>query len=123
MISKLNGERVIIAALVSAKDATAADRLDRLEGDLDVARATVVGRLVQRRGVSRASTPGGASRMNAPMNPATVIGTGKVRELAQLAAEHQATVIVFVNRLTPSQLTKLELATGCRVVSADAIPT
>ena len=59
------------AGLVSAKDKSAQSRVLELNQLLVEAGATVLATVIQRRGVSRASEPGGASRMDAPMSPAT----------------------------------------------------
>jgi GTP-binding protein HflX len=47
---------------------------------------------------------------------ATLLGSGKVEELAGIAASANATVILFDHDLTPTQLRNLEDALPCRVV-------
>ncbi|MBT9332836.1 GTPase HflX [Paracidobacterium acidisoli] len=49
-------------------------------------------------------------------DPATLLGSGKVTELAGMAASAQAGVILFDHDLTPTQLRNLERALPCRVV-------
>jgi GTPase len=49
-------------------------------------------------------------------DPATLIGSGKVEELAGIAASSQADVILFDHDLTPTQLRNLDDALHCRVV-------
>ncbi|WP_446745841.1 GTPase HflX [Silvibacterium acidisoli] len=49
-------------------------------------------------------------------DPATLIGSGKVEELAGLAASAQADVILFDHDLSPTQLRNLEEALPCRVL-------
>jgi GTP-binding protein HflX len=63
--------------------------------------AMVAGELVQRR---------------AKPDPATLLGSGKVEELAGVAASAQATVILFDHDLSPTQLRNLERELPCRVV-------
>ncbi|MCC7174362.1 MAG: GTPase HflX [Bryobacterales bacterium] len=47
---------------------------------------------------------------------ATLIGSGKAEELAILAGQHQADVVVFDQELTPTQQRNLERALGCKVI-------
>jgi GTP-binding protein HflX len=54
-------------------------------------------------------------RRQAP-DPATLIGTGKVEEVAGAAASTDATVIVFDYDLSPTQLRNLEARLPCRVI-------
>lgn len=49
-------------------------------------------------------------------DPATLIGSGKVEEIAGAAASTHADVILFDHDLTPTQLRNLEAALPCRVV-------
>lgn len=49
-------------------------------------------------------------------DPATLIGSGKVQELAGVAHSVNANVILFDHDLTPTQLRNLEEALPCRVV-------
>src|SRR6185437_5120540 len=92
--------RAIVAALVSAKATDTDARIRELTALLKTRGIAVVGSVIQRRGVSRSQSPGGTTRMDAPMSPATFIGPGKVRELASLAREHEATVVYFLNALS-----------------------
>ncbi len=95
----------------SAPDSTTLSHLDR---DLDFeaslaefrelvlsAGAEIVGEVAQRR---------------AKADPATLLGSGKVEEIAAIAASTNATVILFDHDLTPTQLRNLEDALPCRVV-------
>jgi 50S ribosomal subunit-associated GTPase HflX len=110
------GGRAIIAALVSAKATDTEERISALTSVLAMQGIEVVGNLVQRRGVSRAPSPGGASRLNAPMSSATFIGSGKVQELAALAKERSATVVYFLNDLSATQVARLSALTSCEIV-------
>jgi GTPase len=49
-------------------------------------------------------------------DPATLIGSGKVEELAGVAASSRAAVVLFDHDLTPTQLRNLDDALPCRVV-------
>lgn len=63
--------------------------------------ATVAGEIAQRR---------------TKADPATLLGRGKVEEVAGAAASVNATVIIFDHDLTPTQLRNLEDALPCRVI-------
>jgi GTP-binding protein HflX len=49
-------------------------------------------------------------------DPATLIGSGKVEEIAGIAASAQADLVLFDHDLTPTQLRNLEVALPCRVL-------
>ena len=49
-------------------------------------------------------------------DPATLIGSGKVEEMAGVAASTNANIVLFDHDLTPTQLRNLEDALPCRVV-------
>ncbi len=49
-------------------------------------------------------------------DPATLIGSGKVDEIAGVAASTQADLVLFDHDLTPTQLRNLEAALPCRVL-------
>ena len=61
----------------------------------------IVGEVVQRR---------------AKADSATLLGSGKVEEVAEIAASTNATLILFDHDLTPTQLRNLEDALPCRVI-------
>jgi GTP-binding protein HflX len=48
-------------------------------------------------------------------DPATLIGTGKVEEVAAIAASTQADLVLFDHDLSPTQLRNLDAALPCRV--------
>jgi GTP-binding protein HflX len=49
-------------------------------------------------------------------DPATLIGSGKVEEIAGVAASVEADLVLFNHDLTPTQLRNLEAALPCRVL-------
>ena len=49
-------------------------------------------------------------------DPATLIGSGKVEEIAAVAASTNADLVLFDHDLTPTQLRNLEAAMPCRVL-------
>ncbi len=57
--------------------------------------------------------------MNAPLSSATLIGSGKAKELAALAAAEDADTVVFLNPLSLGQANRLAALTHCRILSVD----
>ena len=82
---------------------------------------TIVGQVLQRRGVSRADRPGGSRRMDRPMDPATYLGKGKAQEIGDLRRATDAELVVVCAKLSPSQLANLELIIGCSVLDMSAL--
>ncbi|MGE4431598.1 MAG: GTPase HflX [Sphingobium sp.] len=50
------------------------------------------------------------------MKPATLFGSGQVEQIAALAEEHEAELVIIDNALTPVQQSNLEKATGAKVI-------
>ncbi len=75
--------------------------LEELEGLATTAGVHVVGRLSQAR---------------RQPHPATYLGRGKLEELKQLVAAHDASLVIFDNGLTPAQGRNLEKATKAIIV-------
>ncbi|MBV8632170.1 MAG: GTPase HflX, partial [Silvibacterium sp.] len=75
--------------------------LDEFRELVTSAGAHIAGEVVQRRPTA---------------DPATLIGSGKVQELAGIAASAHADVVLFDHDLTPTQLRNLDNALPCRVV-------
>ncbi|MGL4336182.1 MAG: GTPase HflX [Turicibacter sp.] len=50
------------------------------------------------------------------VNNACYIGTGKVEEVAQLVAQHDANLVIFNDELSPSQIRNLEAGVQCKVI-------
>ena len=54
-------------------------------------------------------------------NPATLIGSGKVEELKEMAVNSQATVVVVDHQLSGVQARNLEQAIGCRILDRNQL--
>lgn len=76
-----------------------------------------VGRLIQRRGVSRSRRAGGASRMDQSLTQRALFGSGKLQELATQTRSSAAEILLIYNSLTDGQRKALAELTGCKVVS------
>jgi GTP-binding protein HflX len=63
-----------------------------------------------------AQVAGSIFQMRDKIDPATVIGRGKIEEVKIEAQLHHAPLIVFDRNLTPTQLRNLEKGTDCRVI-------
>ncbi len=96
-------ERAVLVgvSLGAAQRARALLALDELKQLAESAGARVVGRLLQER---------------RRFDPATLVGRGKLDEIAQLAADSQADLVIFDENLSPGQQRNLEEALGCRTV-------
>lgn len=57
----------------------------------------------------------------AQWNPATLIGTGKVEEIKQMAQESQANLVVLDHHLSGVQSRNLEMAIGCRILDRNQL--
>ncbi|MFI6277379.1 hypothetical protein [Streptomyces sp. NPDC050988] len=109
----LTGADVVIVGYFSARQKDFALRMDAAAADLTASGARVVGRVVQRRGVSN----GGARRMALPYSSRTLLSSGKTREVAALREESGADAVVFLNALTEHQRRVLTETFGCPAVS------
>jgi GTP-binding protein HflX len=78
-----------------------ADPLDELERLVDTAGATVVHKFYQRR---------------ARPDRATYVGRGKLDDIAAVAREKNADVLVFDDDLKPAQVRNIETATECKAI-------
>jgi GTP-binding protein HflX len=63
-----------------------------------------------------AQVAGSIFQMRDKIDPATVIGRGKIEELKIEASLHHAPLIIFDRNLSPTQLRNLERGTECRVI-------
>ncbi|MEV0407933.1 hypothetical protein [Actinoallomurus sp. NPDC050550] len=111
---------VLIAGLFSAKRKDHAQLMDALAAEVTARGGRVVGRFVQRRGISggkKGSAPGGKSNMDRPYSPRTLMSMGKVKEIAAARATTGAGAVVFFNELTGRQRTLLTEIIGCPALS------
>lgn len=111
------GTRVFVCALVSARRPDPEAILDAMVRELEREGAVVVGRMLQRRGVSRSRKPGGAAKMDQPLTQRGLFSTGKLAQLAAWTKDSQAEVVVIHNLLTHGQRQVLTDLTGCDVYS------
>ncbi|WP_448318784.1 hypothetical protein [Streptomyces sp. CO7] len=119
----LTGVGVVVVGLFSAKEREFAALMDAAAAELEARGVRVVGRLVQRRGVSR----GGARKMSLPYSSRTLLSSGKARELAATCERTGAGAAVLVTTPTDRQrhaLTALlgRPAVGLADVLAHAYP-
>jgi len=49
-------------------------------------------------------------------NPATYIGSGKVKEIAEIVEHNKITTILFDDELSPNQIRNLEQSIGCKLI-------
>ncbi|WP_327395989.1 HflX-like GTP-binding protein [Streptomyces phaeochromogenes] len=114
----LAGADVVIVGYFSAKQKDFAVRMDAAAVGLTARGARVVGRVVQRRGVS----DGGARKMTLPYSSRTLLSSGKTREVAALCEDSGADAVIFLNALTEHQRRVLTEAFGCPAVSLAEAP-
>lgn len=91
--------KAILVGLQTTEDITYS--MEELEGLAEAAGATVLGQLTQ--------------NLERP-NTATLIGKGKVEELAEMVEVMEADMVIFNEELTGMQLRNLEDAVGVRVI-------
>ncbi|SCF29326.1 GTP-binding GTPase N-terminal [Micromonospora matsumotoense] len=106
---------VMLVGLFSAKDKQVDAKLAALEASVEALGGRVVGRQIQRRGVSR----GGAERMTLPLSRRTLLSSGKAREVGDACRSAAVALAVFVNPLTEHQRNVLSELFGCPVVGGD----
>ena len=103
-------EKAVLAGLNAdcfTPEETATPRsLDELEALLETAGGQCVGKLLQNR-----PTP----------DPHSFVGEGKAEELRQMIQDSGATMVVFDNALSPSQIRALEEITHARVLDRSAL--
>ena len=86
---------------LSAPEAAAQDSLDELRELAESAGAAVAGSLLQTRD---------------SLDPATLVGQGKIEEIAAEAHRRQVPLVIVDHDLTPVQLRNMEKDIGCRVI-------
>src|SRR5580693_8106336 len=105
-----NLERVFLVG-VGLKRASHVPGIDA--GDAERASLEELAELARSAG---AQVAGSIFQMRDKIDPATVIGRGKIEEVKIEAHLHNAPLIVFDRNLTPTQLRNLEEGTECRVI-------
>jgi len=103
-------ERAVLCGLCAdcfKKEEQATERsLDELEALLETAGGVCVGKVLQNR--------------HAP-DPHSFVGEGKAEEIRELAANHEAGMVIFDNDLSPSQIRAIEESTGTTVLDRSAL--
>lgn len=103
-------ERAVLVGLscasFPAEQNTTEQTLDELDALLQTAGGECVGRVLQNRPAPEART---------------FIGEGKLDEVKMLAENTQATLVIFDNELSPSQMRVLEEVLGCPVLDRSAL--
>ena len=103
-------ERAVLAGLNAdcfKKEEQATEQtLDELEALLETAGGVCVAKVLQNR--------------HAP-DPHSFVGEGKAQEIRDLAANHEAEMVIFDNDLSPSQIRALEDITGTTVLDRSAL--
>lgn len=113
------GADVLVVGYFSAKEKDFVALMDSAEAELTARGARVVGRIVQRRGVSA----GGVGKMALPFSSRTLLSHGKVREVAAACEAAAADVVVFVATLSERQQHALTSIFGCPAVGLSATRT
>src|SRR5579863_1488066 len=108
LIARTFRERIVLVGVIGngASEARVEADLDELALLVDTAGADVVGRITQRR--------------DRP-DPATFIGRGKARELADLSHELDADTVVFDEELSPAQQRNLQGILGRTAIDRTAV--
>lgn len=92
---------ILVGVILPDSEVNLDDPLDEIRGLVKTAGLIVVGSMLQKR-----QTP----------DIATYIGSGKVEELKELVAAHEADLVVFDNDLGPGQTRNLEKLLGVKVI-------
>ncbi|MFE0378480.1 hypothetical protein ACFW1M_23510 [Streptomyces inhibens] len=117
-VPALAGRTVLVAGLFPAKARDHAAVMAALTAELEGRGAVVAGSFVQRRGVSA----GGVRAMGLPYSATTVLGSGKLRELAAARAATAASAVIFASQLTDRQRSRLTDVLGCPVLGRADLP-
>ncbi|MBL7497647.1 hypothetical protein I6A84_05280 [Frankia sp. CNm7] len=104
---------VVLVGLFSAKDRDYQARLDVLDARVTALGGHVLGRFVQRRGVS----DGGVRLMTAPLSRRFLIGPGKLEEIATTCSSRNIDAVIFINDLSAYQRRWLSTRLGRPVLT------
>ncbi|MFC4535247.1 hypothetical protein [Sphaerisporangium dianthi] len=117
--AELTGMDIVLVGYFSAKERQYLVIMDEFADSMAALGAHVVGRFVQRRGVS----DGGARTMDAPYSSRTLVSAGKVEEIALVREKTRADAVIFLNPLTAHQRETLAGLFNCLVLSSrDLLP-
>ena len=108
---------MLLVGYFSAQQRDYVETMDGLAERVTALGAQVVGRFVQRRGISH----GGIRMVALPWSRRTLISAGRVREVAEARHATGASAVIFVNELSEHQRGVLVGAFGCRVFSGGAL--
>jgi len=100
-IDGIASEKAVLVRVILPGQFVGDDPLDEITGLAETAGARVVSGMVQRR-----ETP----------DVTAYLGKGKIEELKNAVAHHDADVVIFDNDLAPSQTRNLEKAVGVKVL-------
>ncbi|MEC7948970.1 MAG: GTPase HflX [Myxococcota bacterium] len=104
-------DRAILVGLYTTDSRLSPElRMGELGSLVTAANGSVVGRVAQRRGLSRGED------IDRPVDAATYIGKGKVEDVRFEITAHDANLVVFDNELSPAQIRELEKRLQCRVI-------
>jgi 50S ribosomal subunit-associated GTPase HflX len=115
-IEGFSQRRCLIAGLFSMKEKTIEEHFSKVKLIVESKGGIVVGKLFQRRGISRAKTSCGMKKLNLPLSVATFLGKGKTEELILLSKKTEAEIIIFLNKLSETQKQNLSTKTGCKLI-------
>ncbi|MBT8224643.1 MAG: hypothetical protein HKP61_02955 [Dactylosporangium sp.] len=104
---------VVLVGLFSAKDRSYQAQLDALDARVVALGGQVLGRFVQRRGVS----DGGVRLMAAPLSRRFLIRPGKLNEIVTACSDMNIDAVVFVNDLSTYQRRWLSARLGRPVLA------
>jgi GTP-binding protein HflX len=92
-------------------------RASRVPGvDVAAAEREMLGELAELARSAGASVAGMVYQIRDALDPATLVGRGKLEEIKIEAELHQAPVVIFDRNLTPGQQRNIEKAVDCRVL-------
>ncbi len=106
---------VVLVGYFSAKEKQYLTIMDEFADSVLALGAQVVGRFVQRRGVS----DGGVRTMDLPYSSRTLVSAGKVEEIALVREKSRAHAVIFLNPLTDHQREALTGLFHCPVITSD----
>lgn len=100
------GERALLIAVPAGRSGVDPVSLDELERLAETAGAETVERIVQRR---------------ERLDPATLVGSGKLAAMRRVVEEKTIDVVIFDEEITPAQERNIAGALGCRVLDRTAL--